>query len=74
VRLNTAKLLAERQVLKRDHAMSASEVTTQINPTAWLGAFFAVGHSSRCFLYIRDWVDNKIRHHLARATQRHGSG
>ena len=26
------------------------------------------------FLYIRDWVENKIRHHLARAGQRHGFG
>ena len=28
----------------------------------------------RCFSYIRDWVDKKIRHHLARASQRHGLG
>ena len=34
----------------------------------------AVGHSSRCFSYIRDWVEKKIRHHLARACQRHGFG
>ncbi len=36
--------------------------------------YFAVGHSSRCFSYIRDWVEKKIRRHLARASQRHGFG
>ena len=33
-----------------------------------------VGHSSRCFSYIRDWVEKKIRCHLARARQRQGFG
>ena len=42
--------------------------------SAWLGAVLCVGHSSRCFAYIRDWVEKKIRHHLARASQRHGFG
>ena len=36
--------------------------------------YFAAGHSSRCFSYIRDWVAKKIRTHLARACQRHGFG
>jgi len=33
-----------------------------------------LGHSSRCFAYIRDWVEKKIRSHLARARQRQGFG
>ena len=36
--------------------------------------YFALGHSSRCFWYIRDWVEKKIRRHLARARQRRGLG
>jgi hypothetical protein len=36
--------------------------------------YFAVGHSSRCFSYIRKWVERKIRHHLVGASQRHGFG
>jgi hypothetical protein len=36
--------------------------------------YFAIGHSSRCFGYIRDWVEKKIRRHLARAAQRQGFG
>src|SRR5438093_6708175 len=52
-----------------------SEVIAKINPIlrGWV-QYFAVGHSSRCFSYIRDWVEKKIRHHLARARQRHGFG
>ena len=37
-------------------------------------AYFAVGHSSRCFSFIRSWVEQKIRRHLARARQRQGFG
>jgi hypothetical protein len=36
--------------------------------------YFAIGHSSRCFSFVRDWVEKKIRYHLARASQRHGFG
>jgi len=36
--------------------------------------YFAFGNSSRCFSYIRDWVEKKIRSHLARACQRRGFG
>ena len=47
----------------------------QINPIlrGWVN-YFAVGNSSRCFSFIRSWVEKKIRRHLARACQRHGFG
>jgi RNA-directed DNA polymerase len=47
----------------------------EINPIlrGWV-KYFAVGHSSRCFSYIRNWVEKKIRRHLARASQRQGFG
>ena len=47
----------------------------KINPIlrGWV-KYFAIGHSSRCFSYIRDWVEKKIRRHLARACQRRGFG
>jgi RNA-directed DNA polymerase len=50
-------------------------VIARINPIlrGWV-QYFAVGHSSRCFALIRDWVEKKIRSHLARASQRHGFG
>ena len=36
--------------------------------------YFAVGHSSRCFSFVRDWVEKKMRRHLMRARQRRGFG
>ena len=39
-----------------------------INPIlrGWVN-YFAFGHSSRCFTFVRDWVEQKIRRHLGRA-------
>ena len=46
-----------------------------INPIlrGWVN-YFAVGHSSRCFGFVRDWVEKKIRRHLMRARGRQGFG
>ncbi|MEB2362858.1 MAG: hypothetical protein OZ929_16100 [Bryobacterales bacterium] len=32
--------------------------------------YFAEGHSSRCFLFVKDWVEKKVRRHLKRAQNR----
>jgi hypothetical protein len=37
-------------------------------------AYFAVGNSSECFGFIKDWVEKKIRRHMARARNRNGFG
>jgi len=46
-----------------------------INPIlrGWVN-YFAVGHSSRCFAFIRDWVEKKIRRYLMGARKRKGFG
>ncbi len=31
-------------------------------------------HSSECFGHIKDWVEKKVRHHLAHAQKRRGFG
>ena len=36
--------------------------------------YFAIGHASRCFSFIRNWVEQKIRRHLANSRQRRGFG
>ena len=36
--------------------------------------YFALGHSSECFSYIKDWVEKKVRRHLAQARKRGGFG
>ena len=62
-------------VFRRYRSQPVKELIEQINPIlrGWVN-YFAVGHSSRCFSYIRDWVEKKIRRHLARACQRQGFG
>src|ERR1700716_3726076 len=75
VKKRTALLRTLKQIFRSHRSRPLSEVIAQINPIlrGWV-QYFAVGHSSRCFSYIRDWVEKKIRHHLARARQRHGFG
>jgi RNA-directed DNA polymerase len=71
----TALLRTLKQVFRSHRSRPVSEVIARINPIlrGWV-QYFAAGHSSRCFSYIRDWVEKKIRAHLARACQRHGFG
>jgi RNA-directed DNA polymerase len=71
----TALLQTLKQVFRSHRSRPVTEVIARINPIlrGWV-QYFAFGHSSRCFSYIRDWVEKKIRHHLARARQRHGFG
>ena len=48
-------------------------VVNLINPLlrGWVN-YFAVGHSSECFSFIKDWVE--VRRHLAHAQKRKGFG
>src|SRR5437870_3374999 len=71
----TALLRTLKQIFRSHRSRPISDVIAKINPMlrGWV-QYFAVGHSSRCFSYIRDWVEKKIRHHLVRASQRHGFG
>ena len=71
----TALLQRLRQVFRGHRSRPVGEVIARINPIlrGWV-QYFAFGHSSRCFSYIRDWVEKKVRHHLVRASQRHGFG
>jgi len=71
----TALLSKLKLVFRSYRSQPVSELIEQINPIlrGWVN-YFAVGHSSRCFSYIRNWVEKKIRCHLARARQRQGFG
>jgi RNA-directed DNA polymerase len=52
-----------------------ARVIEVINPVlrGWVN-YFAMGHASRCFSFIRNWVEQKIRRHLAKSRQRRGFG
>src|SRR5713101_979717 len=74
VKKRTALLRTLKQIFRSQRSGPLSEVIAQINPILRGCAVLAVGHSSRCLSYIRNWVEKKIRHHLVRASQRHGFG
>jgi RNA-directed DNA polymerase len=46
-----------------------------INPAlrGWTN-YFRIGHSARCFSYVKDWVEKKVRRHLMRARKQSGFG
>ncbi len=62
-------------IFNSSHSWPVAGVIAKINPIVrgWVN-YFAVGNSSRCLSYVRMWVENKIRRHLARACKRGGFG
>ena len=71
----TALLGKLKEIFRASRSQPVGSVIEKINPIlrGWV-KYFAIGHSSRCFSFIRYWVDRKIRRHLARACQRQGFG
>jgi RNA-directed DNA polymerase len=71
----TALLRKLKEIFRRFQSEPAGRVVQLINPIlrGWVN-YFAVGHSSRCFSFVRDWVEKKMRRHLMRARQRRGFG
>jgi RNA-directed DNA polymerase len=71
----TALLRKLKEIFRASRSQPASGVVEKINPIlrGWV-KYFAVGHSSRCFSFIQNWVEQRIRRHLARACQRQGFG
>jgi RNA-directed DNA polymerase len=71
----TALLGKLREVFRRYASQPVGRVIEKINPIlrGWVN-YFAVGHSSRCFSFVKDWVEKKIRRHLMRARKRKGFG
>ena len=52
--------------LVRYRSQPIERVINLINPVlrGWVN-YFAVGHSSECFSFIKDWVEKKVRRQLA---------
>jgi RNA-directed DNA polymerase len=71
----TALLGKLRDVFRRFASQPVERVVELINPIlrGWVN-YFAVGHSSRCFSFVKDWVEKKVRRHLMRARKRKGFG
>ena len=71
----TALLRELKEVFRGHRSQPVEKVISLINPVirGWVN-YFAVGHSSECFDYVKDWVEKKVRRHLARARRQKGLG
>jgi RNA-directed DNA polymerase len=71
----TALLQKLRDVFRRFQSQPVDRVVALINPIlrGWVN-YFAVGHSSRCFSFVKDWVEKKVRRFLMRARGLRGFG
>jgi RNA-directed DNA polymerase len=70
------ELVRKLKVIFRAHqSQPVGRVIVEINPIlrGWVN-YFARGHSSQCFSFVRQWVEKKVRRHLARNSKRHGFG
>lgn len=75
IKARTALLTKLKEIFRRFLSQPADRVIELINPIlrGWVN-YFRVGHSSRCFGYVKDWVEKKIRRHLMGARNRKGFG
>jgi len=75
MKARTALLRKLKDVFRRHISQPVDRVIYLINPIlrGWVN-YFRIGNSSRCFGYIKDWVEKKIRRHLMRARKRRGFG
>ena len=71
----TALLRKLKDVFRCYQSQPVDRVVQLINPIlrGWV-QYFAIGHASECFSFIKDWVEKKLRRHLGRARQGPGFG
>jgi RNA-directed DNA polymerase len=71
----TALLRELKEVFRRYRSQPVDRVIAEINPRlrGWVN-YFRIGHASRCFAFVRVWVERSIRRHLMRARNRRGVG
>jgi len=71
----TALLHKLKEIFRRYESQPVDRVIALMNPIlrGWV-RYFAVGDSSRCFGFLKDWVEKKVRRHVMRARNRKGFG
>jgi RNA-directed DNA polymerase len=71
----TALLQKLQDLFRRFQSQPVGRVVARINPIlrGWV-RYFALGDSSRCFGFVKDWVERKVRRHLMRARRHRGFG
>jgi len=75
MKARTALLCKLRRVFRQYRSQPVDRVIYLINPIlrGWVN-YFRIGQSGRCFGYVKDWVEKKIRRHLMQARQCRGFG
>jgi RNA-directed DNA polymerase len=71
----TALLRKLKDIFRRFQSQPLDRVIALINPIlrGWV-TYFAIGDASRCFGFVKDWVEKKVRRHLRRARNLRGFG
>jgi hypothetical protein len=64
-----------KEVFRRHPSQPIGRMTEEINPIVrgWVN-YFRIGHAARCFRFVKDWVERKVRRHMMRARKRSGFG
>jgi RNA-directed DNA polymerase len=75
MKARTALMRKLKEIFRCHNSQPVDRVIYLINPIlrGWVN-YFRIGNSSRCFSYIRDWMEKKIRRHMMRARKRKGFG
>jgi len=78
----TPKMKARTNLLRKlketfqyQQTQPVAKVISLINPVlrGWAN-YFRIGNSSRCFRYIKQWVEKKVRRHIMKTKRRSGFG
>ena len=75
IKPRTALLRKLKEVFERWRSQPVAQVIAVINPIlrGWVN-YFRVGNAARCFRFVKEWVERKVRRHLMRARGRRGFG
>jgi RNA-directed DNA polymerase len=75
MKARTALLNRLKEVFRSYISQPVDRVIYLINPIlrGWVN-YFRIGNSSKCFGYVKDWVEKKVRRHLMRARKLRGFG
>src|SRR6266852_202147 len=71
----TALLRELKAVFRRARSQPVERLIAEINPKlrGWVN-YFRIGHASRCFAFVRLWVERRVRRHLMGARNGRGVG
>jgi RNA-directed DNA polymerase len=75
VKKRTALLQELKEVFRRARSQPVAVLIAEINPKlrGWVN-YFRIGHATRCFAFVRQWVERRVRRHLMGARNRRGFG